>query len=217
MMYFIENQDPVFVKNEVILDKARLKALRCEISVRFGEYAHKVYDGKTNPYHITDISKEEMKIIQNYTEEPRGEMCHFEYDEFREPRLCKLIGRLLDGDASAIDELKKGPSFREQTSGDPDRMIELKHHMVQLLEADPEEFDLDRFSLLSEEIRGCYGQKMEQEQQEELRDYYARVLASLTFKPCMTLYKDKLVEFDRLYKDLQDFFKGTGRSPLNRF
>ena len=103
MMYYIEDQDPILVKNEVTLDKMRLRELQSEITLRFGEYVHKSYDGEKKPYSAEDMSKEKMKIIRNYSEEPKGEVLHFEYDEFLAPELSKLIMCLLDGDASAIE------------------------------------------------------------------------------------------------------------------
>ena len=48
-MYFIEDQDPILVKQELVLDELELRKLYQEITVKFGKYVHRSYDGSKGP------------------------------------------------------------------------------------------------------------------------------------------------------------------------
>lgn len=125
-MYYIEDQDPILVKQEVELNISELKRLYQEIIARFGKYVHRSYDAAFGPYAFQK-SLEELTHIKNYQETPIGgedantpvadgfadsmEMMHYEYDEFVTPELAELVKRLLSGDVKAIPEIKKGPVF----------------------------------------------------------------------------------------------------------
>ena len=125
-MYYIEDQDPILVKQEVQLNISELKRLYQEIIARFGKYVHRSYDAAFGPYAFRK-SLEELTHIKNYQETPIGgedantpvadgfadsmEMMHYEYDEFVTPELAELVKRLLSGDIKAIREIRKGPVF----------------------------------------------------------------------------------------------------------
>ena len=211
-MYYIEDQDPILVKKEVIADFGRLKKLCGEVQARFGQYVHRSYDGMFSPYFQKSLG-DDIKPIKNYVETKceDGITLHFEYDEFVMPELVNLIGRLLREDAQAIDEIRKGPTQRCADSTGEKEQKELHKQLQDLLDSAPADTDSDRFWQLSEKIRRYYQEETQEEDWKELKEYYDKVLACLEFRPVKTLYKDKWNELRRVYKDVMEFYEGTGQ------
>lgn len=108
-MYYIEDQDPILVKNEVRLDRDQLGRLYQEIAARFGMYVHQSYDGCKGPYQDRKVIDQEFRYIKSYEETPGADADsrHYEFDEYRLPKLNQHIRRLLDGEVSAIDDIRK--------------------------------------------------------------------------------------------------------------
>lgn len=239
-MYYIEDQDPILVKKEVILDEIRLKKLYQEVLAKFGNYEHRSYDGQAGPYQTPNPMMQEFRYIKNYSETPAGNgLTHFEYDEYAVPELASTITRLLGGDASAIDELKAGPARAGGLQGakaavkngrsdgkgsvadsllrdqQRQRQKELQKKLQELLGSDPDEMDGESFRKLSDQIRLYYCEdraeepKEREELRKELEEYYQKVLACISMKPVLTLYKDKLNELNRIWQDIRTFYEGT--------
>ena len=235
-MYYVEDQDPILVKQEVQLNISELKRLYQEIIARFGKYVHRSYDAAFGPYAFPK-SLEELTHIKNYQETPIGgedantpvadgfadsmEMMHYEYDEFVTPELAELVKRLLSGDVKAIQEMKKGPVFPgNDTAKDaasdtsknaaPDEERRARRELQDFLANAPVEMDAEKLQRLTERILRYYREDYAKEQREELREYYAKVNACIEFRPVMTLYKDKWNELRRVYKDVKAFYEGTG-------
>ncbi len=235
-MYYVEDQDPILVKQEVQLNISELKRLYQEIIARFGKYVHRSYDAAFGPYAFQK-SLEELTHIKNYQETPIGgedantpvadgfadsmEMMHYEYDEFVTPELAELVKRLLSGDVKAIQEMKKGPVFpgndtakyaASDTSKNaaPDEERRARRELQDFLANAPVEMDAEKLQRLTERILRYYREDYAKEQREELREYYAKVNACIEFRPVMTLYKDKWNELRRVYKDVKAFYEGTG-------
>jgi hypothetical protein len=235
-MYYVEDQDPILVKQEVQLNISELKRLYQEIIARFGKYVHRSYDAAFGPYAFQK-SLEELTHIKNYQETPIGgedantpvadgfadsmEMMHYEYDEFVTPELAELVKRLLSGDVKAIQEMKKGPVFpgndtAKYAASDmsknaaPDEERRARRELQDFLANAPVEMDAEKLQRLTERILRYYREDYAKEQREELREYYAKVNACIEFRPVMTLYKDKWNELRRVYKDVKAFYEGTG-------
>ncbi|MBR6151756.1 MAG: hypothetical protein IKQ25_10780 [Lachnospiraceae bacterium] len=235
-MYYVEDQDPILVKQEVQLNISELKRLYQEIIARFGKYVHRSYDAAFGPYAFQK-SLEELTHIKNYQETPIGgedantpvadgfadsmEMMHYEYDEFVTPELAELVKRLLSGDVKAIREMKKGPVFHgngtaKYAASDtlknaaPDEERRARRELQDFLANAPVEMDAEKLQRLTERILRYYREDYAKEQREELREYYAKVNACIEFRPVMTLYKDKWNELRRVYKDVKAFYEGTG-------
>ena len=133
-MYYIEDQDPILVKQEVQLDQAELKRLYQEIMAKFGGYVHRSYDGMFGPYSFPKKLEEEFKFIKDYHETPIEEgaealgMMHFEYDEYVVPELARWIKGLLEGDVSAIDAIKNSMSREADCVGAGEREKAKEEH-----------------------------------------------------------------------------------------
>ena len=220
-MYYVEDQDPILVKQEVELEVSELKGLYQAILARFGKYVHRSYDAAFGPYAFQK-GLEELKYIKNYRETPVGEdenvhlsdgvnntldMMHYEYDEFVAPELAGSVKRLLEGDVKAIAEIKKGPSPRKRDENG--RELDARRELQEFLTNAPDELDAEKFQRLTEKVLRYYQEDVAEEQQEELKQYYEKVLACIRFKPVMTLYKDKWNELRRAYKDVKAFYEGT--------
>lgn len=268
-MYYIEDQDPILVKQEVQLNISELKRLYQEIIARFGKYVHRSYDAAFGPYAFQK-SLEELTHIKNYQETPVGgedantpvadgfadsmEMMHYEYDEFVTPELAELVKRLLAGDVKTIQEIKKGPVFhgkgavndasslgfaaadnqsatyagtmsgtaKNTASGTSmnatsdtsknaalDEERRARQELQDFLANAPVEMDTEKLQRLTEKILRYYREDYAKEQREELKEYYVKVLGCISFRPVMTLYKDKWNELRRAYKDVKAFYEGT--------
>ena len=230
-MYYVEDQDPILVKQEVNLDETALKKLYQELLLKFGRYVHRAYDSAIGPYHFQKSLGEDFKYIKNYSEtplsggdgrrdpssvegdvtlEPLGKM-HYEYDEYVIPELAKWITRLLEGDVSVIDELKKGPVVKGSLTGSEEEQRRLHRELQDLLNSAPTNMDADKFRQLTEQISRFYLEETDEEDLKEQQEYYGKVLACIHFKSVKTLYKDKWNELRRVYKDVKEFYEGTGQ------
>lgn len=221
-MYYVEDQDPILVKQQVELDESELKRLYQEILARFGKYVHRSYDGAFGPYAFQK-GLEELKYVKNYRETPIGgedentavadgvnpsaEWMHYEYDEFVVPELAELIKRLLAGDAKAIDAIKKGPAACGEKDVDAERKA--RRELQDFLSNAPEELDAERFRRLAERVLHFHQEDVAEEKREELGAFYGRALACIHFRSVMTLYKDKWNELRRAYRDVRAFYEGT--------
>ena len=221
-MYYIEDQDPILVKKEAELDETKLKQLYQEIMARFGKYVHRSYDGAFGPYALQK-GIEGLPYVKNYVETPVAgedensavsdgvhhslETMHYEYDEFVVPELAGYVKRLLDGDAKVIDEIKKGPASGKKEDADEEKRA-LKE-LQDFLGNSQGELDAEKFQRLTEKVLHFHQLEMAEDLQEELLEYYKKVLACIRFKPVMTLYKDKWNELRRVYKDVKAFYEGT--------
>ena len=218
-MYYIEDQDPILVKNEVLLDQEMLRKLYQEIMLKFGQYIHKSYDGSLGPYGVTKhIEDADYQYIKNYSETKKDDgsgLTHYEYDEYVAPELTKYIMRLIEGDGAAIDEIKKGP-VSQNIPRDSGQQQQLHRELQELLNSSPSDMDQEKFRQLTEEIKSYYQGDRDEEQIKELQEYYQKVLACVKFKPVLTLYKDKLNEFRRIYNDIKTFYQGTEMSDIER-
>lgn len=219
-MFYVEDQDPILVKQEVSLDEEVLKKLYQEIMVKFGHYVHRSYDSTIGPYHFQMSLGEDMKYIKNYSEspvdggdplkDPLGK-THYEYDEFVTPELAGMIKRLLEQDVTAIDELKKGPKAKGSIGDSEEEQRGLHKELQELLDSTPANMDADKFRQLSERIQRFYLAETDEEENKELQGYYDKVMACIHFRAVKTLYKDKWNELRRVYKDVKDFYEGTGQ------
>ena len=221
-MYYVEDNDPILVKNEVILDEVRLKKLYQEIVARFGQYEHRSYDGISGPYQTPNPMSGEFRSIKNYTETPKkeagsggeensatgGGLSHFEYDEYAVPELARAITRLLSGESGVIGELRQGPATVRRQSGSATGQRELQRQLQELLNSEPDSMDPEKFRQLTDRIKAYYREEGGQER-EELSEYYEKVLSCITMKPVLTLYKDKLNELNRVWQDVRKFYEGT--------
>ena len=223
-MYYIEDQDPILVKNEVILDREVLRRLNQEILATFGGYEHRAYDGVAGPYTLRSIMDDDVRYIRNYTQTsgtretaegmaaPEEALSHYEYDEYTVPKLCRLIDRLLKGDATAIDEIKKGPDLAPDHQKNEQKQWQLQLQLQMLLNSAPDKLDTKRFEELTDQIRSCYAREYGVGWQRDLQACYEQVLNCIHFKPVLTLYKDKLKEYHRLSRDIGEFYEGTDPS-----
>lgn len=219
-MFYVEDQDPILVKQEVSLDEETLKKLYQEIMVKFGRYVHRSYDSAIGPYHFQMSLGDDMKYIKNYSESPVGGgdplkdplgKMHYEYDEFVIPELANRIKRLLDQDVAAIDELKRGPKAKGNAGKSEEEQRGLHKELQVLLDSSPANMDADKFRQLSERIQRFYLAQTDEEENKELQGYYDKVMACIRFRAVKTLYKDKWNELRRVYKDVKDFYEGTGQ------
>ena len=219
-MYYVEDQDPILVKQEVSLDEEALKKLYHEIMLKFGRYVHRSYDSTIGPYHYQMSLGEDIKYIKNYSESPvqggnpakaSKEGMHYEYDEYVIPELANTIKRLLDSDVTAIDELKKGPYKKANSGNSEEEQKGLHKELQDLLDSAPATMDADKFRQLSERISRFYLVETGEEENKELQEYYDKVMACIHFRAVKTLYKDKWNELRRVYKDVKDFYEGTGQ------
>ncbi len=164
-MYYVEDQDPILVKQEVELDQAELKRLYQEIMARFGGYVHRSYDSMFGPYSFPKKLEEEFKFIKDYHETPLGDqadglaMTHYEYDEYVVPELARWIKALLEGDVSVLAALKKGKMTEtaEVLAGGEQSAENLKkakqekalNEMKEYLQSSAESMDGERYRQLS--------------------------------------------------------------------
>ncbi|MBP5281912.1 MAG: hypothetical protein J6Z22_05370 [Lachnospiraceae bacterium] len=225
-MYYIEDQDPILVKQEVQLDQAELKRLYQEIMAKFGGYVHRSYDGMFGPYSFPKKLEEEFKFIKDYHETPIEEgaealgMMHFEYDEYVVPELARWIKGLLEGDVSAIDAIKNSMSREADCVGAGEREKAKEEHEKQrktavkelrdMLGQPSQYIDGERFRQLSEQVMASFQEKPDEESFSELLEYQKKVMACISFRPIKTLYKDKWNELRRVYDDVREFYEGTG-------
>ena len=225
-MYYVEDQDPILVKQEVELDQAELKRLYQEIMARFGGYVHRSYDSMFGPYSFPKKLEEEFKFIKEYHETPLGEqadglaMTHYEYDEYVVPELARWIKALLEGDVSVLAALKKGKVTENASafSGEDKNEEAIKKakqekalkEMKEYLQSSAESMDGERFRQLSEQVMASFQEMPNAELLEELEGYRKKILACVRMRPVMTLYKDKWNELRRVYGDVKKFYEGTG-------
>ena len=225
-MYYVEDQDPILVKQEVELDQAELKRLYQEIMARFGGYVHRSYDSMFGPYSFPKKLEEEFKFIKEYHETPLGEqadglaMTHYEYDEYVVPELARWIKALLEGDVSVLAALKKGKvtECAGGALGEDQNEEALKKakqekalkEMKEYLQSSAESMDGERFRQLSEQVMASFQEMPNAELLEELEGYRKKILACVRMRPVMTLYKDKWNELRRVYGDVKKFYEGTG-------
>ena len=225
-MYYVEDQDPILVKQEVELDQAELKRLYQEIMARFGGYVHRSYDSMFGPYSFPKKLEEEFKFIKEYHETPLGEqadglaMTHYEYDEYVVPELARWIKALLEGDVSVLAALKKGKVTEcvGGALGEDQNEEALKRakqekalkEMKEYLQSSAESMDGERFRQLSEQVMASFQEMPNAELLEELEGYRKKILACVRMRPVMTLYKDKWNELRRVYGDVKKFYEGTG-------
>ena len=225
-MYYVEDQDPILVKQEVELDQAELKRLYQEIMARFGGYVHRSYDSMFGPYSFPKKLEEEFKFIKEYHETPLGEqadglaMTHYEYDEYVVPELARWIKALLEGDVSVLAALKKGKVT--ECAGGPlgedkneeaikkAKQEKALKEMKEYLQSSAESMDGERFRQLSEQVMASFQEMPNAELLEELEGYRKKILACVKMRPVMTLYKDKWNELRRVYGDVKKFYEGTG-------
>ena len=213
-MFYVEDQDPILVKQEVRMDEEELKKLYQETTMRFGKYVHRSYDGAYGPYAFQK-GLEELRIIKNYVETPTDEtdslgkdMMHYEYDEFVVPELADLIRRLLSGDVRAIDEIKKGPARgTKETMTDEEKQA--RKDLQEFLTNARADLDTEKFQRLTAKVLHYHQEEMEEELLDELKEAYRKVLSGMQFRPVITLYKDKWNELRRVYKDVKAFYEGT--------
>lgn len=168
-MYYIEDQDPILVKKDVIADKMTLGKLYQEILLKFGHYEHRECDVCDGPYEVVRMVGDDIPLIRNYTEtadSPQGESGHrrCEYEEYCVPELADLIKRILEEDENAFEELM---------------------HIM------PESYP------------------------SELKKYYTKVMQCFELRPVMSLYKEKWNELRRIYRDVCNFYEGTGQFEKN--
>ena len=225
-MYYIEDQDPILVKQEVKLNQAELKRLYQEIMAKFGGYVHRSYDGMFGPYSFPKKLEEEFKFIKDYHETPLEEgekalgMMHYEYDEYVVPELARWIKGLLEGDVSAVDAIKKSMGREADCVGDGERekakeQQEAKRQKAMkelrdMLELPGQSIDGERFRQLSEQVMASFQERPDDERLSELLEYQKKVMACISFRPVKTLYKDKWNELRRVYGDVKEFYEGTG-------
>ena len=136
---------------------------------------------------------------------------HYEYDEFVIPELANMIKRLCDQDVTAIDELKKGPNMKGSIANSEEEQRGLHKELQDLLDSAPAAMDADKFRQLSDRIQRFYLAETDEEENKELQGYYDKVMACIHFRAVKTLYKDKWNELRRVYKDVKDFYEGTGQ------
>lgn len=223
-MYYVEDQDPILVKQEVHLDEARLKGLCQEIVARFGGYVHRSYDGLYGPYSFQMRLEEGVPYVKNYVETPlEGEMSgtgkmHYEYDEYVIPELARWIRALLEGDASALDAIRKGKEAGDESTRSAEKAKELREakqrramqDMKEYLEQTHDSLDGERFRQLSDRVMASLQEEPDQENQAEMKEYYKKAAACITYRSVKTLYKDKWNELRRVYTDVKEFYEGTG-------
>ncbi len=225
-VYYVEDQDPILVKQEVELDQAELKRLYQEIMARFGGYVHRSYDSMFGPYSFPKKLEEEFKFIKDYHETPLGDqadglaMTHYEYDEYVVPELARWIKALLEGDVSVLAALKKGKMTEtaEVISGGEQSAESIKkakqekalNEMKEYLQSSAESMDGERFRQLSEQVMASLQEEPCEERLDELEAYRKKILACVKMRPVMTLYKDKWNELRRVYGDVKAFYEGTG-------
>lgn len=225
-MYYVEDQDPILVKQEVKLDQVQLKRLYQEIMAKFGGYVHRSYDGMFGPYSFPKKLEEEFKFIKDYHETPIREgtdalgMMHFEYDEYVVPELARWIKGLLEGDVSALDSIRSsmgrdadcaGVGGQDQAKAEHEaKHREAMKELKAMLEEPSQSIDGERFRQLSEQVMASFQEKPDEERLSELLEYQKKVMACISFRPVKTLYKDKWNELRRVYGDVKDFYEGTG-------
>ena len=105
MIYF-KKCDDIINKYNIVFDKEKMNDLKNKIINDCSYIKHVEYTGEYEPrfkdvslirnYDCTFVRKEE------YTYEVR-DVYHYEYDEYKPPKLVLLIDRLLNDDITAID------------------------------------------------------------------------------------------------------------------
>lgn len=225
-VYYVEDQDPILVKQEVELDQGELKRLYQEIMAKFGGYVHRSYDSMFGPYSFPKKLEEEFKFIKEYHETPLGDqadglaMTHYEYDEYVVPELAKWIKALLEGDVSVLAALKKGKVAETAgafSNGDQSeeslkkaKQEKALKEMKEYLQSPAESMDGERFRQLSEQVMASFQEEPDEGRLDELEAYRKKILACVKMRPVMTLYKDKWNELRRVYCDVKAFYEGTG-------
>lgn len=112
-MYYIEQQNDEVVKYEVVIDEDKLKNIKYQVIGNCGEVKHYRYKNDRcrhnhyDYYHIRNY--DETFIKRRDLNDFYGtviEISEYQYDEYSDTTLVTLIDRLLDGDMSAIAEIK---------------------------------------------------------------------------------------------------------------
>ena len=112
-MFYIEKKDDSLIKYNVIIDEEKLKELKLKIINECAEIVHKSYESTDGPkisdylhirnYKETKIGRTEPNDTLFYSPQ---DIYHFEYDEYKDTELVKLIDELLKGNLSVISEIK---------------------------------------------------------------------------------------------------------------
>lgn len=106
MYYFYEN-DYYIYRKEINIDKEKIEQLKKQIIENCSRITHTEYDSDYAP-HINNL------LVRNYSEtfvgykeyfEETRKVMHYSYDLLIQPKLVKLIDRLLSDDISAIEEI----------------------------------------------------------------------------------------------------------------
>lgn len=117
-MYYIKEEKDELVKYKVDIDTDKLKELRETIVVECGKVTHHSYESTHGPnqfdYRIQNY-KETFIGIKEYNDflSPCEDIFKFEYDEYEEPHLVKVINEILSGKTSSIPLLDEKSTYND--------------------------------------------------------------------------------------------------------
>lgn len=209
-MFYIEEENDELIKYEIIFDKEKLRDLKFEILKNCGKIIHRSFNSDYGPgvnlshtknYSCKEIGKKE------YFEETR-ELYHYEFDKYIDTKLITLIDRLLEGDVSAITEIKKP----EKQEIEKDEKAELRKKIEEILTHDISEIDTWKLEKLKEQIKEYQlNEKLNKNQKSDL-EYYPKVLDCIEFREISRCKTEQIAKIDGLVKQMEQFFEGTAKN-----
>lgn len=220
-MYYIERQNDELVKYEVVIDQKELEKIKYKVIRNCGKINHRVHISdyglprELSRDHIANYSYEKIGV-QEYFEETR-DVYQYEYDEYSDTTLVTLIDRLLDGDMSAIAEIKN-PKNEERK---PDNGDELQKKLEKVLSLDTKEISTYQLEKIKNEIVEYQtNEKLNRDRKSDL-EYYEPVLSCIDMKEVNRMRIDSLIKVDELMNQTRDlinemkpFFEETNEKNI---
>lgn len=209
-MIYIESLEHRLVKYEVKIDEDKLCSLRDEITIKHGFHKHKTYksDKYCTPYDLIRDSKKADDIFINnlritkIEENGSDKVYYYEYDEYLYPLLAKIINGVLHGQDDLIQILKNGP-----ISGIIDKEeFNIRNELNQLSNKPLDSNTLEELNNLKTRIKD-YQKKHNDDL--VMKEYYIKAIECMTFTKISSISKDKLLEYNKILREINNFFGKT--------
>lgn len=189
MYYFYEN-DYYFFRKEISIDKEKIEQLKKQIIENCSRITHTEYDSDYAP-HINNL------LVRNYSEvfvgykeyfEETRRIMHYSYDLLIQPKLVKLIDRLLNDDISAIEEIINYDYKSEITIDD---IIKAKNEELEIIDNNSY---AKKIEVLKKLEKLMYDKELNKNQQ-STEKYYHKLLSLIVEKKAIQYRKKDLREF----------------------
>lgn len=198
MYYFYEN-DYYIYRKEISIDKEKIEQLKKQIIENCSRITHTEYDSDYAP-NINNL------LVRNYSEtfveykeyfEETRKVMHYSYDLLIQPKLIKLINRLLSDDISAIEEIINYDYKSEITIDD---IIKAKNEELEIIDNNSY---AKKIEVLKELEKLMYDKELNKNQQ-STEEYYHKLLSLIVEKKTIQYRKKDLREFLYFFdKDLK--------------